>query len=154
VLLSQSTTCNWSCSSAVYTSSQGDSNYSTGGVLSGNKTLTPASNATYSVSCVAPGGTTVGTVGITVLAPILSLTANPSRVQKGKTTTLTWSAQNITAGTCLLKDSLGSTLSSAASGSQTVTVNNQTVYTLSCTALSGPQKQSVTVTLIPAFQEI
>ena len=88
------------------------------------------------------------------VAPGLSLTAAPPRVQKGNSTTLTWAAQNITAGSCTLKNSLGATLSSAPSGSLPVVVNSQTVYTLSCGSPAGAKTKSVTVSLVPSFKEI
>ena len=88
------------------------------------------------------------------VAPAISLTATPARVQKGNSTTLTWSSQNITAGSCTLKDSSGAVLSSAASGSMQVVVTAQTVYTLSCGSLAGVKTKSVTVSLVPSFKEI
>ena len=104
-------------------------------------------------ACI-PGGYFYDSALNQCVAPALSLTAAPARVQKGNSTTLTWAAQNITAGSCSLKDSSGATLSSAPSGSLPTTVNSKTIYTLSCGSPVGTKTKSVTVNLVPSFKEI
>lgn len=154
-LSGQSSTLTWDCPSGTYSSSQGDSNFSTGGALSGSVTVTPAQTTSYTVQCMASAGNTTGTATVTVNQPSLSITASASRVRAGGSDTITWSATNVTAGSCHVASN-GSPASNwtGESGSQTVTIQNQTTYTLSCSVPSGPVSQSVTVQLIPQFQEI
>src|ERR1700733_1975018 len=65
--------------------------------------------------------------------PTASLTANPTAIQKGKSSTLTWTTTNATAV------SISGIGSVAASGSQQVTPTTGTTYTLTATGVSGTQ---------------
>ncbi len=155
VLPGTSVTLSWSCSSAIYTSSQGDSNYSTGGALSGTRTVTPTQTTTYSLTCISPGGNSSGSATVTVVQPSLSITASPSKVRAGNPTTLTWSATNVTANSCTVSSSpSGVFSSSAASGTGSPTVNSATTFTLRCSVPSGSVSQSVTVNLLPHIDQI
>jgi hypothetical protein len=86
---------------------------------------------------------------------INNFTANPSRVLKGNTTTITWSTSNMAAGGCTLTG-LSSTgtavLSHALSSTPSLTavITGKTIFTLSCIDLAGvPSAPSITVNLIP-----
>lgn len=155
ILPGGNTTLSWDCPDGTYTSSQGDSNFSTGGALSGSVSVSPSQTTNYTLQCMASAGNTTGTATVTVNQPSLSITASASRVRAGGSDTITWSATNVTAGSCHVASN-GSPASnwSGESGSQAVTIQNQTIYTLSCSVPSGPVSQSVTVQLIPQFQEI
>lgn len=155
VLPQGASTLTWNCSNPPYTSSQGDANYSTGGAVSGSAQVTPADTTTYSVRCIVSGNTgTTKEATVTVLQPDLTITATPARVQKGKTSTIAWSATNITAGSCSVISSPAGFNYSGASGSQMPIINVATTFTLQCSVPSGTVSQSVTVNLIPKFQEI
>ena len=83
----------------------------------------------------------------TVLNPTATISASPTRVQSGKTTTVTWSSTDTTS--CTVS---GPGLSaSGTSGSQPVTVTSQAVYTVSCN--SGAATATATVNVVPTFQE-
>ncbi len=88
----------------------------------------------------------------------VSLQAAPQWIRQdasGNTTTLTYSASNVTG--CTLKDGLGTTVGSFGAAGATPTtatyvasIGGQTTFTLSCNDKGGkPLSQSVTVKLIP-----
>lgn len=115
--------------------------------------LSPA----YSPSCTCPanqvqvsGGSTCVPKGV-----INSMTAEPSRVRKGNTGTVAWDTSSM--ASCALKgpvDGAIGTLSTALSGSQTVTITSQSIYTLTCTDQSGASYTSTaTINLVPEFEE-
>jgi len=83
--------------------------------------------------------------------PELSLTAQPSRVISGNSTTLSWSSQD--ADSCSLAGPNFS--ASGTSGSQsTGPITSQSIYTLTCENTGGSVSASVTVSLAPSFEEI
>ena len=71
---------------------------------SGNQTVGPlSSTTTFTLSCTGSGGTAQRSVTVTVTSttppPTVSLSANPTSVQSGGTSTLTWSSTNATSCT-------------------------------------------------------
>ena len=83
----------------------------------------------------------------TVLNPTATISANPTRVQSGKTTTVTWSSTDTTS--CSVT---GPGLSaSGTSGSQAVAVTTQSTYTVSCNG--GAATATALVNVVPTFQE-
>lgn len=148
----ESITCSWSCPSAYNTSSSG-TNFSTGGALSGSKEVTPTADTTYTVTCAPTGAYT--NAPVTVLHPTLSIAASPTRVKSGGSSTVTWSATQVTEGSCSVKKSDGSTFATGASGSQgTGALSAEETYTLTCSTEGGSQSVSVVVNLIPGLIEI
>lgn len=110
----------------------------------------------YSPSCTCPSGQEQTGASCILAGSINSLTASPSRVLKGNTTTVSWSTGNM--ATCALSGfdaSATSNLSSALSSSVNPTVNAKTIYTLGCIDKAGvPYSSSVTVNLIPQTIEL
>jgi hypothetical protein len=105
-------------------------------------------NRTYALSCSGAGGSIQRSATVTVqgapAVPTLTLTANPTSIATGGSTTLTWSTTNATSCTA----SGGWTGSRATSGSQSF--NNLTasvVYTLQCTGAGGNVTRSAQVTV-------
>jgi len=89
---------------------------------------------------------------------VLSIAATPNRVRAGQSVALTWSADGLNGegATCSVSGpgvSWSSAVAAApvctASGSANPTINTQSTYTLTC----GSQTKSVTVNVIPNFQE-
>jgi peptidoglycan-associated lipoprotein len=78
--------------------------------------------------------------------PTATLTASPESIQRGQTTTLTWSTQN---ATDIMIDGLGTV---PASGSKTVSPDDSTTYDLTAKGPGGSADASarVTVTAPPA----
>ncbi len=135
----------WSCvppsvSSAGY-------NFSTGGATSGSVTVKPTSDTTYSLHCqVGKQQTTT----VTVLHPSLSITAAPVMVHKHSAATVRWSATNVSG--CTVS---GPGLSvSGLSGTQTVTIVGQSVFSLQCQTAVGDVSASAMVRLVPVESEI
>jgi len=108
-------------------------------------------NASYSLTCLGPGGTTQpAAITITVNAlPTAQLAANPTVVAAGSTTTLTWSSANATS--CTASGGWSGVL--AAGGTQTSDpLTESTAYSLTCAGPGGvtaPLVTTVTV-LLPA----
>lgn len=158
VLLGKPVTISWSCSSSIYSSSQGDANYSTGGALSGSKTLTPATPTCYNLTCTASAGSTSGSSCVNVLVPIITFSTSPLRVRKNTSTpvTFTWNVVNAPAACTITGPSGFSPLTinpvEGVTGSQTtsLTLSQQSIFTFTCTGI-GVQS---TIKLIPVTQEL
>ena len=85
------------------------------------------------VSATTQAGGTGGT-------PTVTLTANPTTVTQGQSTTLTWSSTNATS--CALSGGYSATVGT--SGTQVVTPGaNNTSYTITCTGTGGSATQTV-----------
>lgn len=107
---------------------------------SGSSQTTPADS-------VGSSATQSATVTVTNAAPAVSISANPSTVKSGATSSLTWSSTNATACTA----TGGWTGSLATSGSKaTGALTAPTTYTLSCTGSGGSATHTATVTVTAA----
>ncbi len=102
----------------------------------------------YTLACAGTGGTASQSVTVTVPAvPIVSLSASPTSIASGGSSTMTWSSTNATSCTA----SGGTSGALATSGSQTTgALSATTTYTLSCTGSGGSASHSATVTVTPA----
>ena len=92
ISLSQSTTLTWTSANADTASiDQG-----IGAVpVNGSITVTPASTRTYTITVEGPGGTATASVEIVVYQPPeVTITADPDRIIKGDSSTLTWTSVN------------------------------------------------------------
>ena len=110
-------------SSTLTWSSMNATSCSAGGGWSGIKAVrgtqstgTLSANSTFTLTCSGSGGSASqsATVAVKSLAPVVTLTANPSTVANGKGATLNWSATN--AATCAASGAWSGT--KTASGSQ------------------------------------
>jgi hypothetical protein len=111
------------------------------GVLTGS--------ASFSLTCTGPSGTSQPasvTVIVNSVMPTVQITANPSVIAAGGTTTLTWSST----------DATSCTASGAWSGTQAVggslatgPLSQATTYALSCTGPSGTTQASAVVNIDP-----
>lgn len=110
-------------------------------------------NQSYSPSCTCPSGQVQVSGGTTCVlqGSILSFTANPIRVLKGNTATISWSTSHMSACSLGSFTALGTaTLSSQLSSTLAPIINSKTVFTLHCTDAAGEDyTSSVTVNLIP-----
>lgn len=149
IISGQSSTLTWSSTNATSCNAVGG--FSTGGRTSGTaSTGALTSTQNYQITCTGAGGSvSSNVVTVTVVQPTASITASPSRVHAGGSSTIAWSSTNVTSCTVV-----GPGISSASkSGSQTVTVNTQAIYTLTCQTAGAPITQTATVNIIPDFQE-
>jgi len=105
------------------------------------KTVKVNSTTTFTLTCTGAGGTTRRRVTITVKAqpPTVSISANPTSVAYGGSSTISWSSKN--ASSCTLNGT-----SVATSGSKgTGRLYSNKGYTLSCSGAGGSASGSVTV---------
>ena len=110
----------------------------------------PLSNSqSYSVLCTGANGTisgnvyvyvtTIGTLGGSTLFPIVTVTASPSSVSSGGTSTISWTSTNTTS--CAENG-----VSAGTSGSfSTGTLGNSTSYSITCTGVNGTNSGSAYV---------
>lgn len=146
IVSGQSSTLTWGSSNA--TSCTG-TNFSTGGATSGSLLVSPTSDTTYSVSCTdgtntANAATTVFVTQEEVLAPTVTLSANPASVAAGSSSTLTWTSTN--ADSCFINQGVGAA-APAAGGSTPVSPGANTTYTITCTGAGGEATAQATVTV-------
>jgi len=116
---------------------------------SGSAVVTPSATTSYSITCSGNGGSATATATVTVAtpppppppAPTASLSANPTSVNAGLSSTLSWSSTNATACTG------GGFTASATSGSAVVYPTVTTSYSVSCTGNGGSATAMATVTV-------
>lgn len=116
--------------------------------LNGQGAVTPTQTTTYSLTATGSGGTTTASVTVTVnqVAPTVQLSAQPTAVSSGGTSTLTWSTSNATS---LTITNVPGPLSPA-SGSVTVSnITQTTTYTATATGPGGTTTASTTVSVSP-----
>jgi peptidoglycan-associated lipoprotein len=77
-------------------------------------------------------------------APTATLAANPSVIEQGQSTTLSWQTANAD------RITIAGVGTVAASGSETVTPDTSTTYTLTATGTGGSQEATASVTVSPA----
>ncbi len=108
---------------------------------------TAAINAdtTYTLSCTGAGGMAAATTTVTVVTtPSVTLSAAPTSVVAGSSSTLTWGSANVTSCTA----SGGWNGPMATSGSTSVgPINSTTTYTLTCMGTGGQAAATATVTV-------
>ena len=122
------------------------------------------STATYGITCVnAAGAQATAQATVHVLQPTVTISASPTRVVSGGSTTVSWNATNV--NTCSLTrngqpwPTGGSTLTANSSrqviGSHLDTITSKTTYTISCTnnasASAAAVSASQIVNILPAF---
>ena len=146
-----STTLTWSSTGATACTASGawtGTKATSGSQSSG--ALTAAT--TYTISCTGNSQTVQQSVTVAIgttapppsSAPTVILTANPTSVASGATTTLTWSSTNATSCTA----SNGWTGTMATSGSKaSATLTAATTFALSCTGTGGSASASAMVTI-------
>ncbi len=114
---------------------------------SGNMIVAPATTTAYAITCTGSNGSATATTTITVTTPnvnptpSVTLTANPSTIDKGQSSTLSWSSANVTS--C----SAAWTSATSTSGSQAVSPSATTDYSISCTGNYGTVSATTTVTV-------
>jgi hypothetical protein len=118
---------------------------------SGRQATVPLSATTkFVLTCTGDGGTAhnSATVSVTVTPPTVSLSASPSSVDAGDSSTLTWSSTN--ADTCAASGAFTGPL--PPSGSQIVNnIAKNSTYTLTCTNAAGSNSISATITVAPTI---
>jgi trimeric autotransporter adhesin len=141
-----SSTLSWSASNATSCTASGG--WSGTKAMSGSQSMGAlTSNTTYTLNCTGTGGSAAqsATVSVTQPKPIVTLSASPSTVASGGSSTLSWSTTNATSCTAsgAWSGAKGTTGGSQSTGALTA---NQS-YTLTCTGAGGSAAQSATVSV-------
>lgn len=144
IALSQPATLSWSSSNATSCTGSG---FSTGGATSGTKPVSPSVTTPYGVTCTNAAGSASASQILTVVQPNATITASPSRVRAGGTSTISWTSTDVNA----CRVSGPDLLVTSKTGSKTVTVNTQSTYTITCTTTGQPVTDSVIVDVTPGF---
>ena len=143
----QSSTLEWTVADAnTCTATGGWSGAKAAGDGTHTQSVTPAVTTTYELSCDGAGGNTTREATVTVLPPVVTLTATPALLNPGTASTLSWTIAGATSCTATGGWS-GAKTASNGTHSQSVTPAVTTTYDLSCTGPSGTTNDSVTVTL-------
>lgn len=143
--LGQSSSLTWTSTNATSCTASGS--WQGTKTTSGVEAVSPQGNATYTIDCTGNGGTTSQSVTVNVTStgplPTLTISANPSSVQRGSSSTLTWSSTNATSCTAT-GDWSGS---KAISGNASVSPSSSATYTLICTNTKGSASASANITV-------
>ena len=119
-------------------------NFSPSGSTSGSTQVTTTENTTYSITCTGPGGQGSASVIITIVAPTpptATLSANPTTINSGQSSALSWSSTDATSCAGSNFTPTGTT------GSASVSPNQTTTYSIVCTGRGGSANASTTVTV-------
>lgn len=112
---------------------------------SGSQQVKPTQTTTYTLTAKGAGGTSTKQAVVKVPPlPTVSFTANPSTIQQGQSTTLTWSTQNAT------QVSIPALAGAGLSGSVTVTPDKTASFTIEARGPGGIASSMATVTVQPA----
>ncbi len=169
VLFGQSTTLTWSCQDATYcTEVLNSDGFSTDPLdrVSGSDSATPSSpgTVTYGMRCTGQGGSQDFLFPpIEVRVPIATISADPTRVASGSTSTITWSATDViscsvtgpsgTGWANVTGPAIGGSFSTGSP--KTPTITKQSTYTITCQTTTSPStvSDSVIVNILPEFEE-
>jgi phospholipase C len=115
----------------------------------GTQVVTPSATTTYTATATGANGNATATATVTVngIQPTVTISANPSTVTAGTSSTLTVAATNATQVTVRGSDGSSYTLA-AAGGTQSVTPTATTTYTATATGSAGSATAAATVTVI------
>jgi len=115
---------------------------------SGSGVVVPTSTTSYSITCYGASGTNPATASTTVYVtqvqvqnPTVTIFANPTTVQSGQNSTLTWNSQNATSCSGYWMNS------SATSGSGVVVPTSTTSYSITCYGASGTNPATASATV-------
>ena len=137
----------WSSSNA--TSCSASMGWSDTKSLSGSQTITPTVTTTYTITCTNSVGTDVDTATVIVqdlgddTFPSVSIIANPSSIQQGNSSILSWSSSNAT----ICSASNGWSGTKSLSGTLTISPSQTTTYTITCTNSAGSANDSTLVSV-------
>ncbi len=148
LVLGQSTLLTWSSTNA--TSCTASNAWTGPEATSGTLSVTPATTGTvsYTLTCTGAGGSASNTasVNVTLPAPTVTIAANPSSIDLGSSTTLTWSSTN--AGSCSASGAWHGAQPPSGTTGETPTVTGTNSYTLTCNGPGGTASNTASVNVI------
>ncbi|MCI5129498.1 MAG: sugar-binding protein, partial [Candidatus Electrothrix sp. AUS3] len=109
----------------------------------GTSTVTPSATTTYTMTATGAGGTATDTVTVAVLPaaePIITISAESESIALGSSTVLSWQSNNV--DTVSIDNGIGPV---ALTGSQSVTPEHTTTYTVTGSGDKGTVSAQVTV---------
>ena len=140
----QNSTLSWTSSNVTSCSAP----WTNATTTAGFQVVSPESTTTYEISCVGAGGTATSSATITVNTgggggnpPSVSLSANPSSIFLGATSTLSWNGSNV--DSCVAPWATATTTS----GSQIVSPATTTSYSILCSGINGNASATTTITV-------
>jgi hypothetical protein len=110
--------------------------------LSGSQSVSPTMNTTYTLTATGPGGAITKTATVNIV-PTASFSASPTTITVGASSTLTWSTTNATS--VYFSPPIGST---ALSGTKSVSLLDDTIYTMTVTGPGGSITKTATVNVV------
>ncbi|HVM58851.1 MAG TPA: hypothetical protein VMT80_00760 [Candidatus Paceibacterota bacterium] len=116
-------------------------------VAGGSTSVSPTSNTTYTLTATGTGGTVTCHAAVTIVTnpkPTCTLTAAPTSIAAGDSSTLHWTTTNATSAT--IDQGIGA-VTPAAAGSTSVSPATTTTYTLTATGAGGTVTCPATVTI-------
>jgi hypothetical protein len=111
----------------------------------GTRVVTPSETVTFTITVTGPGGNATASVTVTVIdlpLPTVNISAYPTTIQAGESSTLTWNSTN--ANSASIDNGIGIV---DTSGSTTVTPGKSTTYTITVIGVGGSETASVVVTV-------
>jgi carbon monoxide dehydrogenase subunit G len=113
--------------------------------VSGSIEVFPTETTTYTIEVTGPGGSASASATVTVIypSPTVTISADPSTILPGQSSTLTWSSTY--ADTCVLEPDVGAV---AINGSVSVSPRRTTTYTMTATGSGGTATAQVEITVI------
>ncbi|MES2014230.1 MAG: hypothetical protein V4437_00245 [Patescibacteria group bacterium] len=136
-----------SCTNA--TSASIDNSVGTVDATAGTNSVSPSSSTTYTLTCTGVGGSATATATVTVTttppagAVTATLVANPSTINSGESSILTWGSTNATSCTGTNFSTGNATSGSISTGA----LSSGITYSVSCAGPSGPATASAHVTV-------
>ena len=120
-------------------------------VPGGTQNVGPVFNSsTYTLNCTSPYDP-VGKhprITVDIVVPVMSLSASPVQVLKGKSANVNWEAQYY--ADCTLTDNSGGTVATGLSGTYvTPAIEDDTTYTLTCSSLIAAPDDTRSITIHP-----
>ena len=150
-------TLTWSSTDATACTGLG---FDTANATSGHAIVTPGIGTTFGVTCTSNIGQDSDYAAVSVVLPDLNISVSPSRIIAGATSTIAWSADNVSG--CTLQDDSGLIIDTqtAVGGSANDTlivgpITRTTNYTLTCAPSSGGSATSsaAVISTVPQFIE-
>ncbi|MCF6210132.1 MAG: hypothetical protein L3K24_05575 [Gammaproteobacteria bacterium] len=144
IFVGESVTLNWSSSNVDDCTAGGA--WSGSKEASGSQTVTPSDDSTYTLTCTGSGGSASASFDVTVMTaspPLISLSADPSQIVAGASTTLSWSSASV--DSCTASGAWSG--SKATSGSLTISPDSDSTYVINCSGDDGYVSSSLEVTV-------
>jgi len=112
--------------------------------VNGSIQVSPTETTTYTITATNAGGTTTANVAVTVLfPPTVTISADPTTLMPGESSTLSWSSTN--AESASIDQGIGPV---SVNGTTTVSPTETTTYTITATGPGGSAADSVEVVVI------